>query len=130
MFTLSKLKEAHHRVKSGADFKNYIQEIQHMGVLRFTTWTHDSHTIYEGEDGYTLTSRGLYAHLEIAKVSNADLFAQYLKSHQESKTDYITFCKQCAETGVEKWIFDLKTMTCTYYNTIGEAMLVEHLPQA
>ena len=61
---------------------------------------------------------------------NAELFAQYLKSHQESKTDYITFCKQCAETGVEKWIFDLKTMTCTYYNTIGEAMLVEHLPQA
>jgi uncharacterized protein YbcV (DUF1398 family) len=34
--------------------------------------------------------------------------------HQQGKTDFPTFCKHAAETGVEKWRVDISQMTCTY----------------
>lgn len=38
MFTVTQIKEAHSKVKSGADFPKYIQEIKGFGVIGFTTW--------------------------------------------------------------------------------------------
>ena len=35
MFTVSQIKEAHSKVKSGADFPKYIQEIKGFGVIGF-----------------------------------------------------------------------------------------------
>ena len=37
MFTVQQIKEAHSKVKSGADFPKYIQEIKGFGVIGFTT---------------------------------------------------------------------------------------------
>lgn len=56
-------------------------------------------------------------------------FKHYLKIHQQGQMDYATFCKHCAETGVEKWIVNLNIMTCTYYGKDGNELLVEHIPQ-
>lgn len=50
------------------------------------------------------------------------------KRNQQEQTDYYTFCKDCAATGIEKWIVDLNKMTCTYYNKTGEEILVEEIP--
>ena len=52
-----------------------------------------------------------------------------LKEHQQGKTDYFTFCKSCAETGIEKWVVSLIDMTCIYYDKIGNKILVEQIPQ-
>ena len=38
MFTVEQIKEAHSKVKSGADFPQYIQEIKILGVTAFETW--------------------------------------------------------------------------------------------
>jgi uncharacterized protein YbcV (DUF1398 family) len=51
-----------------------------------------------------------------------------LKIHQQGKTDYITFCKDCAETGIEKWFVSLDEMTCTYYDKAGNKVLIEKVP--
>ncbi|TKC04313.1 DUF1398 family protein [Pedobacter frigoris] len=40
----------------------------------------------------------------------------------------LTFCTQCAETGVEKWIVDLSDMTCIYYDKSRTEILVECIP--
>ena len=37
MFTVKEIHEAHAKVKSGADFPKYIQEIKKMGVKSFET---------------------------------------------------------------------------------------------
>ncbi len=52
MFTVAQIEQALQKVKSGADFPKYIQEIKAMGVLSFETWVKDSDTVYEGANGY------------------------------------------------------------------------------
>ncbi len=52
MFTVTQIKEAHSKVKSGADFPKYIQEIKGFGVQSFVTFVNDSHTEYFGENDF------------------------------------------------------------------------------
>jgi uncharacterized protein YbcV (DUF1398 family) len=129
MFTVEQIELAHERVKSGADFPKYIQEIKQMGVTAFETWVKDSHTEYFGKNNYQTKSQPQYENLLIANDSDKEKFSHYLKIHQQGETDYFTFCKQCAETGIEKWFVCLDKMTCTYYGKAGSKILVEEIPQ-
>ncbi|HET7118124.1 MAG TPA: DUF1398 family protein [Hanamia sp.] len=128
MFTVEQIKEAHSKVKSGADFPKYIQAIKQLGVNAFETWVVDSHTEYFGKDGYRTKSEPMYENMVIAGKSDKDKFAHYLKIHQQGKTDYKIFCRHCAETGIEKWFASLDEMTCTYYDRAGNKILTEKIP--
>lgn len=128
MFTVAQIEQAHEKVKSGADFPKYIQEIKAMGVLGFETWVKDSHTDYFGTDGFKTSSAPQYENLSIADEVNKDQFVKQLKAHQQGQTDYYTFCKDCAENGVEKWIVDLEKMTCIYYDKADNELVVEQIP--
>jgi uncharacterized protein YbcV (DUF1398 family) len=128
MFTIAQIEEAHARVQSGADFPRYIQHIKQLGVTSFETWVADSHTNYVGDNDFSIRSAPQYAALPIADASNRASFVQRLQAHQRGHTNYLQFCEDCATTGVEKWIADLQTMTCTYYNKAGQALLVEPIP--
>ena len=129
MFTVEQIKAAHSKVKSGADFPKYIQEIKALGVMAFETWVKDSHTEYFGANEYHTSSNPMYEEMKIVNNSNKAAFQQYLKIHQQGKTDYLTFCRHCAETGIEKWFVSLDKMTCTYYDKSGKEILVEQIPQ-
>lgn len=128
MFTVAAIEEAHDKVKSGADFPKYIQEIKAMGVLSFETWVNDSHTEYFGAQGYQTSSVPQYENLSISRITDKDRFISQLKIHQQGETDYYAFCKDCAETGIEKWVVDLEKMTCTYFDHAGHEILVERIP--
>lgn len=128
MFTIQQIEEAHSKVKSGADFPQYIQDIKKLGVIVFETFVADSHTKYIGENDFSIESQGIYEQKSIAEQSNKEQFATYLKIHQLGETDYFQFCDHCAETGVEKWIVDLEAMTCTYYDKSFSIMLTETIP--
>ncbi|MEO8721476.1 MAG: DUF1398 family protein [Ginsengibacter sp.] len=129
MFTIEQIVEAHSKVKSGVDFPKYIQQLKQLGVTDYETWVVDSHTGYFGENKYQTTSDPLYEQLEIADTSNKEKFVEQLKIHQQGKTDYLTFCKGCAEAGIEKWFARLDMMTCTYYDKAGNEILVQQIPQ-
>lgn len=129
MFTVEQIEQAHQKVKSGADFPKYIQEIKQMGVTGFETWVKDSHTEYFGANAYQTQSNPQYDELSIAEKSEKAKFVDYLKKHQRGETNYYAFCTHCAETGIEKWIVDLAKMTCTYYDKAGNEILVEQIPQ-
>lgn len=128
MFTVAQIEKAHEKVKSGADFPKYIREIKEMGVLGFETWVSDSHTEYFGANNYKTLSQPQYDDLTISEITNKENFVSKLKAHQNGQTDYATFCNDCAETGIEKWLVDLKKMTCTYFDKAGEEILVEQIP--
>lgn len=128
MFTVKEIQEAHAKVKSGADFPKYIQEIKKMGVTGFETWVKDSHTNYLGNNDFSVQSNPKYDDLTISDDLNKEEFARLLKIHQQGETDYFTFCNHCAETGVEKWIVDLDALTCTYYDKKGDLVLTEQIP--
>ncbi|MGE4514180.1 MAG: DUF1398 domain-containing protein [Chryseobacterium sp.] len=128
MFTVEQIENAHSKVKSGADFPNYIKEIKDLGVKSFETWVKDSHTEYFGDNGYTTKSEAKYADLMIENRVDEEKFIKQLKSHQKGETDYMKFCEDCAETGIEKWVVDLDVFTCIYYDKAGNEILMEEIP--
>lgn len=130
MFTINQIELAHSKIKSGAEFPKYIAEIKEIGVTAFETWVIDSHTVYYGKYDFKTNSNPKYEELNINNQHNKNKFIEFLKIHQKGETDYLTFCKHCAETGIEKWIVNLQDMTCTYYNKRHEAVLVEIIPTA
>ena len=130
MFTIEQIETAHEKVKSGADFQKYIQEIKDIGVTAFETWVTDSHTQYFGKDGFQTKSEAKYDMLIIADFCDKEGFEKYLRIHQKGETDYLTFCQHCAETGIEKWKVNLGRMTCIYYDKVGNEILIEIVPTA
>lgn len=129
MFTIEQIKAAHSKVKSGADFPAYIQDIKKLGVTFYETYVMDGHTDYFGKNDYKTSSSAHYEALNLGEVSNAEQFKADLKAHQQGKTDYPTFCNDCAKSGIEKWAVCMDKMTCTYYDTAGNDILVEQIPQ-
>jgi len=129
MFTTDQIKAAHSKVKSGADFPSYIQEIKALGVTHYEAYVTDGHIDYHGADNYTAKVPAKYDALVIADTSNAEQFKAELKAHQQGKTDFLTFIKMCAMFGIEKWAVRMDEMTCTYYDKAENEILVEEISQ-
>lgn len=129
MFTIEQIKASHLKVKSGADFPNYVQDLIKLGVTFYETYVSDGHTDYSGTDDYKISSAPKYSQLIITEQSDVEQFRLDLKAHQQGKTDYATFCNDCAKSGVEKWTVRMDKMTCTYYDKAGNEILVEAIPQ-
>lgn len=66
MFTLQQIQQTHNKVKSGADFPKYIQEIKTIGVLGFETRVVNSHTNHFGKNDFQIQSESMYENLTIA----------------------------------------------------------------
>lgn len=128
MFTVEQITTAHAKVKSGADFPAYTQEIKQLGVTAFETWVTDNHTRYFGKDDFQTKSEPQYEALSIADQADREKFMHYLHIHQQGETDYATFLKHCAETGIERWFVGLDTLTCTYYDKAGNEVFAEQIP--
>jgi uncharacterized protein YbcV (DUF1398 family) len=128
MFTTEQIRAAHSKVKSGADFPAYIQEIKALGVTHYESYVTDGHTDYHGSDNYIATIPAKYNNLVIAPSAKIEEFKADLKAHQQGKTDYLTFIKMCATFGIEKWQVNIKKMTCTYFDTEGKEILIEDIP--
>lgn len=129
MFTVEQIRTAHAKVRSGADFPAFIQEIEKLGVHRYETFVSDGHTDYFGANDYKASTPAKYTSLEISETSDVAQFKTELKAHQEGKSDYLIFCNIAARMGVEKWVVDLGKMTCTYYDKAKSVMLVEEIPR-
>lgn len=128
MFTVEQINAAHSKVKSGADFPAYIQEIKKLGVTHYETFVTDGHTNYFGADNHKTSSPARSETLTIADIVNKEQFKTDLEAHQQGKTDYPTFIKMCATLGIERWMVCMDKMTCTYYDKAGNEILAEEIP--
>ena len=129
MFTIEQIKDAHSKVKSGADFPAYIRDIKMLGVTYYETFVSDGHTDYYGANEFKTSTTAKYNVLAIADNSNIEQFTIDIKAHQQGKTDYQTFCNDCAKAGLEKWAVNIEKMTCTYFDIAGNELLVEQIPE-
>lgn len=127
MFTAEQIITAHSKVKSGADFPNYIKDIKALGVTYYEAYVEDGHIEYHGANN-TVKVPEKYASMTVADTADADNFKVGLIDHQQGKTDYLSFIKMCAECGIEKWEISIDTMTCTYFDKLGKVILVEQIP--
>ncbi len=128
MFSADQIKTAHSKVKSGADFPNFIKEIKSLGVTHYEAFVQDGHIDYHGANNYTASVPEKYESLQIANITNLSALKIGLIDHQQGKTDYLTFIKMCAKCGIEKWEISIDKMTCTYYDKAGNEILVEQIP--
>lgn len=79
MFTLRQIEDAHSKVKSGADFPQYIRDLIAMGVSRYSIYVNDGHAEYVGNDGHTVLSEAEYEKLHIISDTDIIKFKQYLE---------------------------------------------------
>jgi uncharacterized protein YbcV (DUF1398 family) len=128
MFTLQQIKDAHSKVKSGADFPGYILELATLGITTYKTHVSDGHTQFEGTRDFKLVSGPKYSLKVISNRTNKEQFALDLKAHQQGKSDYPTFCGLSAQHGVNNWVVNMAQMTCTYYDNLGDEVLREKIP--
>jgi len=128
MFTIDQIQAAHSKVKSGADFPVYIQDLIALGVTKYDTFVIDGHSLFYGNDGYKVESNPKYGGLSVLSSSKQEQFVNRLKLHQQGGTDYSTFCQDAADNGVEKWTVDTASMTCNYFDKSGNLILAEKIP--
>ncbi len=129
MFTIEQIQAAHSKVKSGADFPNYIHEIKKLGVSFYEVFVEDGHANYYHANKKKISSPAKYAALPVANKADAERFELDLRAHQAGKTTYPSFCNDCARTGIEKWLVSIEEMTCTYYDKAGNEILLERIPR-
>lgn len=127
MFTLSDISREHAKVKTGADFPIYARTLTEMWVIAYDTYVSDGHAVYLWNDE-PLISPPKYEPIEVAENTNKDIFIERLRIHQNGGSDYMTFCRDCAENGVEKWTLDLEAGSCTYFDIKWNTLVVEHFP--
>ena len=128
MFTIEQIKEAHSRVESGSDFPNYIQDLINLGVLGYETYTTDGHVEYFGNANFRAAADKSYDDIPVASIANKERFIEFLVMHQDGQTDYLTFCNHAAQCGIAKWSVNIIEMTCTYFDTLDDAILIEKIP--
>ena len=76
MFTIEQIKTAHSKVKSGADFPSYIQDLKQLGVTSYDSYVSDGHTNYFGENDFKITSPAKYETIAIANETDENQFIQ------------------------------------------------------
>lgn len=127
-FTIEQIQAEHQKVKSGADFPEYIKAIKNLGVSDYTVSVADGNTQYFDTENETEQTGKKYGPLTVSENLNLEEFKAKLKLHQQGGTDYPTFCNDCAQNGIQGWKIDLNEMTCTYFDTEGNEILVEMIP--
>ncbi|MCX2585679.1 DUF1398 domain-containing protein [Pedobacter sp. MR22-3] len=128
MFTKEDIHAAISRIKSGSDFPQFIQELKEMGVIRNDVYVSNGLSAYfASEEEVLQISPEEYPDLVISLEPSVEKLKHALKIHQIGETGFISFCEHAADAGVEKWITDLKDMTCTYYDTAGNELVKEKI---
>ncbi|WP_026905559.1 DUF1398 domain-containing protein [Pedobacter glucosidilyticus] len=128
MFTAEQIQTAHSKVKSGADFPAYIKAIKALGVTHYEAYVADGHIDYHAGKHHSITIPAKYETIAIAARPSPEEFKAELLTHQQGKTNYLTFIRSCADTGIQKWEVCLANMTCTYYDQAGNEILTEDIP--
>ncbi|WP_241285487.1 DUF1398 domain-containing protein [Chryseobacterium arthrosphaerae] len=127
-FTIENIKAEHQKVKTGADFPQYIRAIKNLGVSHYTASVADGNTEYFCTYESSVQTGSKYDTLTVSQHLHLENFKTRLKLHQQGSTDYMTFCNDCAVNGIEGWKMDLNAMTCTYFDKNGKEILVEQIP--
>lgn len=131
MFSIEEIKAAESKIKTGADFPQFIKEIKALGVVRNDVYVANGLSVYFNSDDYSVqASPDEYPELVINSEPSAEKLEHALNIHQRGETDYFTFCKQAADAGVEKWVIDLNSMTCSYLDTKQTELVKEEIPSA
>ena len=129
MFTIDQIHDAFKKVKSGADFPQFVQDLKVIGVTHYDNYVADGRTKYCGTNNFVVIGVSKYPTISVNNSSSAGKLKHSISIHQQGQTDYPTFCNQAADAGVEKWTTHMLEMTVTYLDKQGQPLTVEPIPQ-
>ena len=130
MFTLEQISQTHAKVKSGADFPRYVQDLKALGMAHYDFYVADGHSEYFANTGERLDAPAKYPALNVAQIGDAPALRHTISIHQQGQTDFMTFCQQAVDAGVRYWRTDVVNLRCVYVDHAGEEILVEPIPDA
>ena len=128
MFTLEQISQTHAKVKSGADFPRYVQDLKALGMAHYDFYVVDGHSEYFATTGERLDAPAKYPTLKVASHGDTPALRHTIAIHQQGQTDFMTFCQQAADAGVRYWRTDVANLRCVYVGETGGEILVEPIP--
>jgi uncharacterized protein YbcV (DUF1398 family) len=128
MFTKSQIELAAGRTRTGADYPKFVQELKDIGVRGYEHLVATGITNFLGDGGYQVTMSNPQESLAISERPSHESLKKAIESHQDGQTDYATFCKQAAESGVAVWVANFDRMHVVYYGLYGNEILTEPIP--
>lgn len=130
MFSLEQIHQAFGKVKSGADFPQFVQDLKELGVSHYDNFVSDGRTKYYGKNNFSIEGEAKYPKMEVNDVGSAEKLKHAISIHQQGQTNYLEFCQQASEAGLEKWTTNMVEMTVIYLDKRGNKLTVEAIPQA
>ena len=127
-FNLENIQQTEAKVKTGADFPALMADFKFMGISKFITFVANGNTQYFDNQENIVESPNLYDVKNIQSSVNISYFKERLKIHQNGKTDFLTFCEDCAQSGIFGWEMNVEKMTCTYFDAQQKNVLIEQIP--
>lgn len=128
MFTLEQIAQTHAKIKTGADFPRYVQDLKALGMAHYDFYVSDGHSEYVATTGERLNAPAKYPALQVAPRGDAAALRHTIAIHQQGQTDFMTFCQQAADAGVRYWRTDVVNLRCVYVDETGGEILVEPIP--
>lgn len=125
MFTIGQIDDVHDRLGNAETLAQYLRALHAIGVETSDSFVADGHSEYFGKGGCKVVSAPAHEKLTIAETANRKSLIEHLRLHNQGETNYLEMSKGLADSGVEKWTFDMNEMTIAYYDGAGNEMLVE-----
>ena len=127
MFTLEQINELHNQFGTAESLAQYVKALNALGIETYDSYIMDGHSEYFGKSGQRVISPAVHEMLTIADISNKEQFLTHLSLHNQGQTSYLEMSKGLADSGIEKWTVDTKTMTMTFYTKLNAEVFAESI---
>ncbi|HEX4211756.1 MAG TPA: DUF1398 family protein [Candidatus Dormibacteraeota bacterium] len=127
MFTIEQINDLHDRLGSPGRLAQYLRALHAIGVETSDSFLTDGHSEFFGKDGHQVMSVPAHETFTIADASSREGLLEHLRLATEGTTSYVEMSRGLADSGVEKWTFDMNEMTIAYYDKAGNELLVEEI---
>lgn len=127
MFTLEQVDDIHDRLGSASTLVAYLDALRGIGVTTSDSYLTDGHTTYYGDGGHRISTAPAHEVFPVAATGDKKALVEHLRLHEEQLISYVEMSRALADAGVEKWTFDTRALTITYYDRAGLALLSEQV---
>lgn len=127
MFTIEQIEELHGPLGNAETLSDYVRSLAALGVTRYDSFVSHGHSEYMTHDAHRVISDAVHDELIVAESSDSDAFLDHLRRHERGETSYLEMSRGMADSGIEKWTVDTRTMTMTFYDRSGDVLLVEQI---
>lgn len=112
---------------SGNDFPSLVKAYMALGIVTYAINIQTGQATYVTKDGQKCDLPA-YQVEDVKSKSDPSQFLEKLRNHQAKETDFPTFCQDYATNGICRWVVDLVTKSCRYFDLEDKVVYTETIP--